>query len=432
MPPLDLLTRAAAVAGTLDSAVAPRAPGLDSTVALFREGYLFGSRRFAQCGRDLFQTRVTGRNAVFMYGEEAARQFYAPGRMTRRHALPLPSLALLLDLGSVAMLDGPAHAHRKQMFLGLMTPEALTEIGDLVEQWWRDVLPAWQRGGRLVLLDGVHEVLCRAVCAWAGVPLPDEDVVQRTREFAAMVDGAGSPGPRNLRGQVLRHRAEQWVRDVVRRIRSGELHVEPGRAAHVIAMHRGLDGELLDVDHAAVEIVNVLRPTVAVARFVVFAAHALHEQPEQRELVAQDDAARDRFVQEVRRYYPFFPVIAGRVREPFAWRGARFRPGTWLLLDLYATCHDDRLWEAPGQFRPERFAGRNVTPYDLVPQGGGDHEAGHRCAGEWLTMEVLRRAVRLLTTAMAYDVPPQDLTITLHRMPAVPRSRFVLADVRPL
>jgi cytochrome P450 len=41
-------------------------------------------------------------------------------------------------------------------------------------------------------------------------------------------------------------------------------------------------GELLDPKCAAVELLNVIRPTVAVAWFVAFTGHALHRWPEQR------------------------------------------------------------------------------------------------------------------------------------------------------
>lgn len=42
----------------------------------------------------------------------------------------------------------------------------------------------------------------------------------------------------------------------------------------------------------------------------------------------------------------------------------------------------------------------------------------------------MTRAVRLLTAAMTYEVPDQDLTIDTARMPAVPKSRFVSAGIR--
>jgi fatty-acid peroxygenase len=43
----------------------------------------------------------------------------------------------------------------------------------------------------------------------------------------------------------------------------------------------------------------------------------------------------------------------------------------------------------------------------------------------------VKRAVRLLTTAMRYEVPEQDLSMDLGRMPAIPKSRFVIRSVNP-
>ncbi|SFF47508.1 cytochrome P450 [Blastococcus tunisiensis] len=408
----------------------PRLRGADSTVALLREGYAFGAHRFARTASDVFETRLMLRPAVVAFGEEAARLLYEPDRTTRRRALPPTTLTLLQDRGSVELLDGEAHRHRKQMFMSLMTPAALAEIGDLVEREWRTGAPQWAGSGGVVLFDAVREVLFRAVCAWSGVPLDREDAGTRTRQLAAMVEGAGSVGPRNLHGQLLRHRAERWAGELIARVRGGDPAVQEGRAAHVIARHRDAEGRLLDPDVARVELLNVLRPTVAVARFVVFAALALHQHPECRTAVGENGYLRW-FVQEVRRYYPFFPMVGGRVQQEFDWRGRRFTPGSWLLLDIYATNHDPRLWADPAAFRPERFGAWDGDPYTFLPQGAGEFSSGHRCAGEWLTISVLERAVRLLTTGMTYEVPLQDLSVDLTRMPAAPASGLLLTDVRP-
>ena len=59
------------------------------------------------------------------------------------------------------------------------------------------------------------------MCEWAGLTLTEDEVVQRAREFEAMVEGTGSVGPRNWRGHLLRARTERWMRNVVRRIRAG-------------------------------------------------------------------------------------------------------------------------------------------------------------------------------------------------------------------
>lgn len=42
----------------------------------------------------------------------------------------------------------------------------------------------------------------------------------------------------------------------------------------------------------------------------------------------------------------------------------------------------------------------------------------------------MKTIVAILAREMTYTVPPQDLTIDLARMPALPRSRFVMANVR--
>jgi fatty-acid peroxygenase len=68
--------------------------------------------------------------------------------------------------------------------------------------------------------------------------------------------------------------------------------------------------------------------------------------------------------------------------------------------------------------------------FNFIPQGGGDYSNGHRCAGEWITVELVKTAVRLLTTNMRYKVPKQNLRIGLSRMPAIPESRFVIKTVR--
>src|SRR5690606_9130595 len=127
-----------------------------------------------------------------------------------------------------------------------------------------------------------------------------------------------------------------------------------------------------------------------------------------------DPLYADWFVQEVRRYYPFFPAVAARVRSDFVWRGYRFPKGRRVLLDLYGTNHGAH-WGDPDSFRPERFARRQPDAYDFIPQGGGDHHAGHRCAGEWITIALMRECVDALLQDMTYAVPAQDLTIDLGR-----------------
>ncbi|KAA2237975.1 cytochrome P450 [Salinarimonas soli] len=408
----------------------PRDPSPDSTLALLREGYAFIPERCRRLGSDLFETRLMFTKAVCMSGPEAAAQFYRRDRFTRRGGMPITTLTLIQDVGSVITLDGDDHRRRKAMFLAIMGPGRLEGIAERTAEHWRAGVRAWERRDEVALFHAAHEPLCGAICEWAGLPLQGDEVAQRAREFEAMVEGTGSVGPRNWRGHAMRFRTERWMRGVIRRIRSGELAVPEGSAAHVVAHHRDRDGELLPVPVAAVELINVLRPTVANARFVAYAAHALHLNPAWRERLRASDEDLELFVQEVRRFYPFIPLIGGRVIEPFSWRGHEFGKDDWVLIDLYGTNRDGRTWEEPDAFRPDRFRGRAIGSYDMIPQGGGDHADTHRCPGEWLLIEQLKTVVRGLTREMTYDVPDQDLGIDLGRMPALPNSRFVMRNVR--
>jgi fatty-acid peroxygenase len=379
---------------------------------------------------DIFGTRLLLRQVVCITGEDAAELFYSGDRFTRQGAMPPTTMRLLQDKGSVQSLDAAAHRHRKQMFMSLMDEASIARLGTMIEDAWHVRIGEWRQTERVVLHDAAREVLCQAVCGWAGVPLAAEDVAKRSQEFGAMIDGAGSVGLPLVRGMLLRARNERWARRVIDDIRSGALDVPAGCAAKVIASHREPDGKQLTATVAAVELINVLRPTVAIARFVVFAALALHEHPAQRQwLLAGGDEERELFVQEVRRFYPFFPFIGGRARHEFAWRGHRFGKGDWVLLDLYGTNHDPRIWDDPESFRPERFRTWNGSAFNFISQGGGDYYQDHRCPGEWITIDLLKRSVTILTSAMEYDVPEQDLRISLRQMPAIPKSRFVIAPL---
>jgi fatty-acid peroxygenase len=413
----------------------PRASGFDNSLALLAEGYQFMPRRYAALGSDAFTTRLMLQRVLCVRGEDAARMFYQPGRFTRRHALPATTISLLQDFGSVMTLDGEAHRKRKAMLMSLFGPLERQRLVGLAAAEWRSQFARWPGQGKVNVHKVAEEVLCRAACHWAGIPISAEDAVQRTREFSKMVAAAGSAGPLNWRAQLVRSRTEHWARALIDAVRAGQVQPAYDSPLNVIARHRDADGELIARKHAAVELINLLRPTVAVSRYIAFALLALHEHPQCRApIAAGDDAYLTCFVQEVRRYYPFIPAMGGRALHGFEWQGMQVEKGTWVLFDLYGTNHDPALWQDPEAFRPERFGGDGrrwqSSGFDLVPQGGGDPYAGHRCPGESVTVDLVKSALQLFAGEVAYDVPPQDLTVSLRRMPTMPNSGFVIDKVR--
>jgi fatty-acid peroxygenase len=360
-------------------------------------------------------------------GPDAARFLYDEDHVVRGGALPEPVQATLFGKGAVHTLDGEAHRVRKAMFVALLMRE--DGIGSLVEQAaaaWDDAAHTWA-GRQIVLLDESSRVIAGSVCRWAGVPVTDHEVPALARDLVSLVDGFATAGPRHFRARRARHRREAWLASLVEQVRAGTATVPEGSALQVVATHRDAGGELLEPLVAAVELINVIRPTTAVCWFMAFSAHALIREPRHRERLAGGDPAfAEAFAHEVRRFYPFAPFIGGRAPREVEWDGERIPENAMVLLDIYGQNHDPDLWGDPYAFRPERFLDREIGAYDLIPQGGGDPRTGHRCPGERITVALLSAlAVRL--ARLEFDVPEQDLSISLRRIPAKPASGVVLA-----
>ncbi|MDT9685443.1 cytochrome P450 [Streptomyces sp. TRM76323] len=409
-----------------------RPPLADRTAALLLEGYAWLPDRMRRAAGPVVRARVAGRHAVALRGPDAVRFFYDERHVRRHEAVPEPVRSTLFGHGAVHTLDGEAHRVRKAMFLSLLTPAA--RVAGLVEDVtaaWDEAVASWSGRPDVVLFDEAARVLTTGVCRWAGVPLEPSRAQAVSRDLVAMVDGFATPGPRHWRARRARRRCETWLSELVDEVRAGSFGAPRDSVLATVAHHRDADGRRLDARTAAVELLNVLRPTVAVAWFVAFAGHALHRWPENRKrLRAGDPAHATAFAHEVRRFYPFAPFTGGRAAADLSWKGRRVPAGGLVLLDLYGQNHDAGLWEAPYSFRPERFLEKPPGRDELVPQGGGDPATGHRCPGEAVTVALLE-ALSLRLARLEYDVPPQDLTIPLRRIPTRPRSGFRITQVRP-
>lgn len=399
----------------------------DRTLTVLREGYLFGGRECARTGAgDAVPVRVAGTRYVLLRGREGARAFYDRDLMVRAGAVPRRISGVLFGEGAVHGLDGDAHRHRKAMFLGVLGADRVAALEDAARESWH-VRAGEGAGGEESLFEVASQVLCRTICAWAGVP-PDRVPTGLARTLRDMVEGATGLGARHLRGRLARRRGDRWASALVRAVRTGEVVPASGSALAAVAAHRDLEGRLLPERTAGVELLNVLRPAVAVDRLVVFAAMALEEHPWWRDRVRDDapdgEGELERFVLEVRRRAPFVPALAARPVRDAVVDGVRLVAGRRVLLDVFGTDHDPRAWTDPFRFAPDRFRGRPVDPYELVPQGGGELATGHRCPGEGATTALLRGSVRALAQDLRYDVPAQDLRVSPRRLLGLPRSTF--------
>ena len=248
----------------------------DSTLSMMLDGYRYISKRCRRYRSDIFEARLMLRKTICMLGEEAARIFYDSEKFRRKGAAPRRLQTTLFGKTGIQGMDGDAHRHRKQMFMALMTPGRIRQLAGLMTGQWNAYLEKWEGMRRVVLFDEVRRSSAGPSAPGPGCPRKQE-VRARADDFEAMIDGPGAVGPRHWRGKRARSSAEQWIAAQVARVRAGDLPAPAGSALEVISRHRDMNGRLLAPREAAVEIINVLRPTVAVSRYVIFTALALHE-----------------------------------------------------------------------------------------------------------------------------------------------------------
>lgn len=386
--------------------------GVTNAMALLRHGYCFWELARESVGAEIVQTRLLHERVTAVRGPAGAQFFYETTASERASALPTSLVGALFGRGGVHMLDGSSHAHRKALLNEILGAQAKANVSAAVGDLWDDRAPRWS--GHVDLFHETAEMLFDAGSEWIGLPGSGDLSGARTRDLLALVDGFGAPSRRQLAARAARKRIESWVESVV---------VQSRRAGHAdtpldaVAAHRDEHGDLLDLHTAAVEVINLIRPLVAVSWLVSGVALAFDRWPDRRTDVLEESLTSMEVAQEVRRTYPFVPFLATRATQDVTFRDVDIAAGTLIVLDVWGTNHDPRIWNDPDSFDPARFRTTPVTPYNLVPQGGGDRR-GHRCPGEDMTLAVLMTLTPRLAALPATVVGPRA---GLRRMPPRPR-----------
>lgn len=369
--------------------------------------------------------------AICISGKEAVKLFYDTQKFERQNALPKRIQKTLTGQNSIQTLDGNQHLHRKRMFLSLLSPENQNHLISIISEQLDHAARNWQTQKRINLYDEAKQILCHAACSWAGVPLNQQELKQRADDLSKMVISFGSIGPLYFKGKIARGRTEDWAKQIIQNVRRGIIRPPKDSPLYKIACHINENGDLLDLQTAAVELINILRPIVAIAVYIVFMALALHDNPECRaKLKTNQNNYLEMFVQEVRRYYPFSPFLGARVKQDFIWNNCYFKKGTLVLLDIYGLNHDPRIWDKPYLFKPERFKSWDKNPFSFIPQGGGNPATGHRCPGKGVVVGTMKLFLNFLVNRIDYTVPEQGLSYGLTKIPTLPASGFIMENVR--
>lgn len=392
----------------------------DQTLALIRDPYRWATD--VRAGRPAASTTLIGRPAVIVGGREGVRRFYEP-TLSRHRAVPAPVRLVLFGAGAIHGLDDTAHHRRKALFTRVIDQKGAQSLGALAAEQWAERTARWSPGQTVDLFDEAVSVIARSVLPWSGVDLTTAEQDTVGRQMTSVVAGFATPGTAYVRAAWHRERLNRWASQQIRQERA-EPTSATGTALQVMAERRG-DGYDMPVRVAAVELLNVTRPALAVAWFICHGAAALTAHPQWRRPLADGDAMTTLAVaQEVRRLYPFVPALAARTRHPQDVLGIPAETGALVVLDVHGTNHDAAYWDEPNRFVPNRFLQGEIDSDVLVPQGGGGVTTGHRCPGEDPTLMLLSAALAALSRVPHRAGAPALLT-PRHAPAPAPRTILV-------
>lgn len=397
------------------------------------EGYLLLSELRKEADAPVVKARLLNKEVIAVYGKEAARAFYDPANFKRKGAMPKLVLKTLFGEEGVQTLDDEEHNQRKKVFMDLMTPKRMEDYHRIVDRTLTEKMEHLQ--GELELFDVAKDVLFRSICEWSGIDLTkmnEREINQLAEYQISMISSAVTNPTTHIKGIENRKKSEKWAQSLIEDARINPVAGKENVALYAFANAKDTQGNLLPIDVAAVELLNIIRPTVALTVWIALMGHALFSRPDiYQRLHTEFDELQDSFIQEMRRYYPFFPMVPAFAKKDVTIDGYLIPEDSWVVLDLYGTNHDERSIETPEVFRISRYVGKEKhisydEEYEMIAQGGGKFEAMHRCAGEWITLHALRVFSDQLVNKYKFSVPEQDWTIPMNQFPTYPNSKAKL------
>jgi cytochrome P450 family 135 len=106
-------------------------------------------------------------------------------------------------------------------------------------------------------------------------------------------------------------------------------------------------------------------------------------------------------IHETLRVRPVVPLVVRNLREPLRVGEHELPRGTRVAPSIYLTNRDPRVYEAPEEFRPERFLGSQPETFSWIPFGGGIR----RCIGASFALLEMKLMLRTILSELEPTLP---------------------------
>lgn len=345
----------------------------------------------------------SGRKLVMLSDPEAVKAVFTAPPDVAPSAAGASPIAPVMGPSSVITLTGPEHMRQRKLLLPPFHGERMREYADVIVQATRRSMADWPLGEPMRLSERTRaitlEVILRAVFgveaermgalreAIGGLLTPGQTAALLLAALRRPVEAR----PTGAIGRALDHLDEVIYAEIARRRAQDDLG-ERADILSLLLLARDEDGQAMTDQELRDELVTLLlagHETTATA--VAWAVERLVRHPDKlTRLVAEIDSGEgDEYMQaviaETLRVRPVVPLVVRVLQEPLSVGGRELPRGARVVPSIYLTNRNPRVYEAPGEFMPERFLDSPPETFSWIPFGGGIR----RCIGaSFATLEM--------------------------------------------
>ena len=337
----------------------------------------------------------SGLKLVLISDPEAVKTvFTAPAEIAPSGAANSP-VAPVMGPSSVIVLTGPEHMRQRKLLLPPFHGERMREYEDVIVEATRKNMASWQLGSRMRLQEHTRqitlEVILRAVFgveAERMEPLKAAigDLLAPMHALTVLLIAMRRPTgerPDGAIGRALDRFDELLYKEIAARRAQSDLG-ERRDILSLLMQARDEDGmEMTDGELRDELVTLLLAGHETTSTSVSWALERLVRHPQKLErLMAEIDAGEsDEYmtavINETLRVRPVVPIVARILTEDLQVGRFDLPAGTRVVPCIYLTNRNPSVYQAPAEFRPERFLGDGPETFSWIPFGGGIR----RCIG---------------------------------------------------
>jgi cytochrome P450 len=365
----------------------------------------------------------SGRQLVMVSDPAAVKTVLtAPPELAPSAAGDTP-IASVLGPRSVITLVGPEHMRQRKLLLPPFHGERMRAYEDTIAQASERVMGGWPLGTPMRLSTHTRaitlEVILRAVFGVEAERMGElkgaiGELAEPARTLAMLRFALARPSndrPPGALGQALDRLDALIYAEIARRRAQSDLG-ERTDILSLLLQARDENGEAMTDGELRDELVSLLlagHETTSTATAWAIERLVRHPDVLARLLAEIDRDEEDDYMQavihETLRSRPVVPGVVRLLTEPMNVAGYELPAGTRVVLSIYLTNRNPRVYENPREFRPERFLDAAPDTFAWIPFGGGIR----RCIGASFAMLEMKVMLRTMLRELRPSLPARGV-----------------------